>query len=74
MTQITQGSLTMVALNTDKPTVFWNGSAVPGITGIRVEWEDDEQKVKLKVTDMELGMLAEMTVAGIAVKIGARHG
>jgi hypothetical protein len=70
----TQGSLTMVGLNTTSPTVFWNGGIVPNITSIRVDWEDDEQKVKLKVSDMELGMLAEMTVAGIAVKIGARHG
>ena len=70
----TQGSLTMVGLNTDKPTVFWNGGIVPNIVGVRVDWEDDEQKVKLKVSDMELGMLAEMTVAGIAIKIGARHG
>lgn len=68
----TQGALTMVGLNTAKPTVFWNGGIVPGITGIRVDWEDDEQKVKLKVSEIDPAIQAAMLVAGITVKVGSK--
>ena len=66
------GSLTMVGLNTAKPTIFWNGAIVPNITGIRVDWEDDEQKVKLKVTDIDPAIQAAMIVSGITVKVGSK--
>jgi hypothetical protein len=72
MTQTTQGALTMVGLNTAKPTVFWNGGIVQNVTGIRVDWEDDEQKVKIKVTDMDPAVQAAMQAAGITVKVGAK--
>ena len=72
MTQIAQGALTMVGLNTDHPTIFWNGGIVPNIVGIRVDWEDDEQKVKLKVTDIDPATQAAMIVSGITVKVGSK--
>jgi hypothetical protein len=74
MTQITQGSLTMIGLNTKTPSVFWNGHLVPFITGIRVEWEDDEQRVKLKVSEIEQSLLTELVAAGLAVFIPNKKG
>lgn len=44
-----QGSLTMVGLNTPAPQVFWNGAQVPCITGIRVDWEADSQRLWYRV-------------------------
>ena len=70
---ITQGALTMVGLNTVNPTVFWNGIVVPGILGIRVDWEDDEARVKLSVTDMPSVLQTELLANGIRVKLGANH-
>ena len=62
------GALTMVGLNTAKPTVFWNGGIVPGIVGIKVDWEDDEQVIKLKVDGTDNAIYAELLVAGIHIK------
>jgi hypothetical protein len=72
MTQVTQGALTMVGLNTDKPTVFWNGGIVPGVTAIRVEWEDDEQRVRLTVAGFD-PIHTSLQNAGITVKQERRH-
>lgn len=62
-----QGSLTMVGLNTTTPQVFWNGVVVPHIVGIRVDWENDEQRIKLKVSASDT-IHAELTAAGILIK------
>ena len=70
MTQVTQGSLTMVGLNTPTPQVFWNGKTVTGIVGIKVDWEDDEQRVKLKVNGTDDALYAEMLAGGINIKRG----
>ena len=72
MTQIAQGALTMVGLNTDHPTIFWNGGIVPGVTGIRVEWEDDEQRVRLTVAGFD-PIHTSLQNAGITVKQERRH-
>lgn len=65
-------NLTMIGLNTPNPAVFWRGQRVPGVTGIKVDWEDDEQRVKLKITSMyyadERQQIDEMRAAGIVVK------
>lgn len=66
------GALTMVGLNTPSPTVFWNGKPIPGIVGVRVEWENDEQHVKLKVDGTDDAIYAELLVAGIHIKRAAK--
>jgi hypothetical protein len=68
MIHATQGSLTMVGLNTSSPQVFWNGKAVPGIVAIKTEWEDDEARVKLKVDGADDALYMELVAAGIVVK------
>jgi hypothetical protein len=70
MTKIAQGALTMVGLNTDHPTVFWNGGIVPNIVGVRVDWEDDEQRVKLRVKHMDMTLYQAIVGAGISVRLG----
>ena len=71
--QTTTGSLTIVGLNTPSAQVFWNGALVPNITAVRVDWEDDEQRVKLRVTDIDPALQVELIEAGIQVKKGSRH-
>ena len=66
--QTAKGSLTMVGLNTPAPKVFWNGELVPGIIAIRVDWELDEQRVRLRVNNTNQAVYAEMLLAGIIIK------
>lgn len=67
-----QSNLTMVGLNTPTPQVFWKGQRVPGVTGIKVDWEDDEQRVKLKIVSISYdsypAMIDEMRADGIVIK------
>ena len=72
MTQVAQGALTMIGLNTPHPSVYWNGFTVPNITAVRVEWENDEQQVKLHVSRLE-PIHEVMQLAGISVKPERRH-
>lgn len=67
MINSTQGSLTMVGLNTPAPQVFWNGAPVPHIMQIRVDWEADEQRIKLKVSANDT-IHAELVAAGVLIK------
>lgn len=66
----TQTSLTMLGLDTNAPQVFWNGRPVPGITSIRVDWEHDDQRVKLRVNGTDDALYAEMIASGINIKRG----
>jgi hypothetical protein len=66
--QTAQGNLVMVGLNTPAPQVFWNGAEVQGITGIRVDWENDEQRIKLKVNGTDEAMYSELALAGVTIK------
>ena len=68
-----QGSLVMLGLNTDTPSVFFNGITVPGIVEIRVEWEHDERKVKLKVNGADDTMYMQLVEAGVTVKKEKSH-
>lgn len=68
MTTITQGALTMVGLNTETPKVFWNGRLVSGVVGIRVDWDADEQRVKLIVNGDDHETYLSMTEGGVTVK------
>lgn len=65
-----QSNLTMVGLNTPSPQVFWKGDVVSSITGIKVDWEDDEQRVKIRMSSLgaDLFVIEEMRLAGIVVK------
>jgi hypothetical protein len=47
--------------------------AVPNINAIRVDWEADEQRIKLKVSDIDPALQAELLVAGISVKKEKTH-
>ena len=69
MTNITQGSLTMVGLHTSTPTVFWNGAEVKGLTGIKVNNINGVQLVVLTLA--EDPVLAEMQQAGIVIRRAA---
>lgn len=69
-----QGSLVMIGLNTDTPSVFFNGVAVPGITEVKVDWEHDEQRVKLKVNGTDDTMYMQLTEAGVTVKKEKHNG
>jgi hypothetical protein len=64
--QTTQGSLTMIGLNTDIPQVFWNGELVDGIVGITVDNDHDSKRVIFKVR--EDALFAEMQAAGITIR------
>ena len=72
MTQTTQASLTMVGLNTNAPQVFWNGAPVLHITSVRVDWEHDEQRIKLHVNAID-PIHDELQAAGVMVKLERRH-
>ena len=68
----TQGNLVIIGLNTPTPSVFWNGVLVTGISEIKVDWEGDEQRVKLKVVGFYDIIYNQLRDAGIIIK-GARH-
>lgn len=70
MIESAQGSLAMIGLNTATPQVFWNGQAIPGLVSIKTEWEDDEARVKLKVTGEGLSadLYNDLVTSGIVVK------
>lgn len=62
------GSLTMLNLNTPNAQVFWNGKAIQGLVSVRVDWENDEQRVKLAVTGVDDAAYAEMQASGITIR------
>lgn len=68
-----KGSLTMVGLNSPAPSVFWNGKPVPNITAVRVDWDNEEQRVKLKVSDIDPALQAELLAAGLMVRKEKSH-
>ena len=74
MTQIAQGALTLVGLNTPTAQVFWNGQPIPGIKAIAVDWEGRDYRVKLKVITMDPAMQVELMSAGISVQKEKKNG
>lgn len=68
--QIAQGNLVIIGANTQAAQVFFNGLPVSGITGIRVDWENDEQRVKLKVNGADTETCNALRAAGVIVKEG----
>ena len=67
--QITQGNLVLIGVNTPTPQVFFNGALVQGVTGIRVDWENDEQRVKLKVNGTDHTTYQALLAAGVHLKM-----
>lgn len=63
--EVATGNLTMIGLNTETPSVFWNGVKVSGVVGIRVENAEGTQKVVLTV--QENPVLSEMRAAGVKI-------
>jgi hypothetical protein len=68
MTQIVQGSLVMIGLNTSQPLVYWNGKQITNIKSIHTMWEEDELRVGLRVTDIDPELMLELQVQGIKIK------
>ena len=64
----TQASLVMLGLNTKTPQVFFNGVPVPDVTEIKVDWEHDEQRVKLRVAGDDDTIYMQLVDAGISVR------
>jgi hypothetical protein len=74
MTTYVQGSLVMIGLNTTNPQVFWNGALVPNLKSIQVDWDDDDHRVKFKVSAIDPALSAELLIAGVNVRtVGAKH-
>lgn len=73
MSQIAHGSLTIVGANTENISVFWKGIKVPNLRSIRIEWEEGEQSVILKVAQIDPALEVELKASGIAVKKDRRH-
>lgn len=68
--QSATGSLVLVDIHSATPQVFWNGQKIESIVRVRVDWEADDQRVKLTVTSMPPELLTALTAAGIVIKEG----
>lgn len=64
--QLAQGDLTIV----DGYKVFWKGFVVPGVVSVKLNHEDGDTQVKLKVNGTEDALYMEMVTAGILIKKG----
>lgn len=62
--QLAQGSLAIV----DGDKVFWKGEAVPGIVSVKLNYEDGDTQVKLKVNGTADALYMDMVSAGIFIK------
>lgn len=68
--QSTQTSLVITGLHTPTAKIFFNGTQIPGIVAIKADWEDDEYRVKLRVTTNpeHSSLYDELRTIGIIVK------
>lgn len=66
--QIVQGSLVIVGAHTATPTVLFNGLPVIGVIGIRVDWDHDEARVKLRVNGTDDATYVALASAGVTIK------
>lgn len=62
--QVGQGNLVII----DGAKVFWKGQPVPGVIGIKLNHEEGDTQVKLKVNGTADALYMEMVTAGIIVK------
>lgn len=66
-----QGSLTMVNLHSTNPKIYWNGIEISGIVSVRVDSDEDEQRIKFRIVGdfpLEEQVLSEMVAEGIIIK------
>lgn len=67
-----QGNLALIGTETSNPRCHWKGQEIPGVLEIKIDWEPDERRVKLKVRqttdDVARQLYAELRSAGITVK------
>lgn len=66
------GQLTILNAHTPQIQVFWDGAPV-SVHSLRIDWEDGEQRVRIKVPANELVHDA-MSTAGIIIKLENNHG
>lgn len=71
--QIVQGSLVIVGVNTVNPQVLFNGSQVQGVTGIFIDWDSSEQRVKLTVSGVDYDTYNKLALEGVIVKKEQHH-
>lgn len=64
--QLAQGSITII----DGNKVFWKGQPVPDVVSIKLNYEDGDTQIKLKVNGTADALYMEMVSAGIIVKKG----
>ena len=66
--QTAKGALVLLDAHLNTAQLFWNGQPVVGVTSIRVDWENDEQRVKIKVSAGDAAQIAALRTAGLMVK------
>lgn len=62
------GNFMIVGINTTSPSFYWRGVKIPFIVRAHINWENDDQKIKLVVVNMETDLLNELVSAGITIK------
>lgn len=67
-------ALTILALHTPDPEVYWNGEKLNHVVRVRGHSDDDGAEVSIRVNDptgVQDQIYAEMVLAGIRVKKGS---
>lgn len=52
----------------NNPKVFWRGQEITGVTGVTVHVDEDDRRVKLRISGSQDILYAEMIAAGVAIK------
>jgi hypothetical protein len=64
----------MIGLNSREPQIYWNGVKLLNIKSIQVDWDDDDTRIKLKVSSIDPVLFNELMTGGVNVRIaGAKH-
>ena len=63
-----QGNLVIIGINTDTPQVLFNGIPVTGIVDVKVDWEEDERRVRMRVDGNNLALYRQLGDAGVTIK------
>lgn len=69
--QVINGKLVILDANTRNITVLWNGITVPYVSEVKLDWEPDESKVVIKVTQLD-PIHGDMSLDGIRIKLAGR--
>jgi hypothetical protein len=65
--QSQKGNLVIVDPHTSNPAVYFRGTKLNAVEGVRVDWDARSQRVTLIVSDATLA--AEMKACGIRVRV-----